>query len=504
MTHDELLTALRAEKRRREGILTELSNLHARAQADGTTDGLEERIGNLNRGVAAADERIAELERDYGREALATTRADGGIGRPIGAATTDERLAYLDSLARAGYIDRPDEGTASTTTTATGGHYGPTNERRDAALRTIERWQDFLDAPAGDRLEQIVNRDEPGDLTRRYLTAVGDPSYRTAFGKLLVNPTSGHLKMTPDEHAALQRVNAVEAQRAMSIGVDAAGGFALPFTLDPSIRLSSNGALNPIRSLARVETITTNEWRGVTSEGVTATYVGEAAVATDGSPTLAQPVVTAAQWRVFVPFSIEVGQDFATLESELVRLVTDARDVNDSAMWYTGSGTAQPRGILTDLTASQVVHTSGATAFAVGDVWAWKQAIPARFIPQATFAAHPSTFDTIYRFVAAGDTDEPVQMPSRSGPLVGRPLAEWSSVGTQWTTSSGTIGVAGDFNEYLICDRLGITAELIPHLFSGNTVGAIGYPTGQRGLYCYGRTGAAVLVPNAFRALVVT
>ncbi len=57
-------------------------------------------------------------------------------------------------------------------------------------------------------------------------------------------------------------------------------------------------------------------------------------------------------------------------------------------------------------------------------------------------------------------------------------------------------------SNYLIADRLGITAELIPHLTAGGT--AIHYPSGQRGLYVYGRTGAAALVPNAFRALVVT
>ena len=64
--------------------------------------------------------------------------------------------------------------------------------------------------------------------------------------------------------------------RGMTIGTDAAGGFAVPFTLDPSIMLTSNGALNPIRQVARVFTIATDKWKGVSSAGVTASYDAEA------------------------------------------------------------------------------------------------------------------------------------------------------------------------------------------------------------------------------------
>ena len=58
-------------------------------------------------------------------------------------------------------------------------------------------------------------------------------------------------------------------------------------------------------------------------------------------------------------------------------------------------------------------------------------------------------------------------------------------MGTRATTGTKLI-VAGDFSNYGIVDRLGTTAELIPHLFGA----ANRFPTGQRGLYVYGRTGA--------------
>lgn len=476
MDGNEIRTELADARTQRERLFGELENLRAREQVDGASDGLAERIGNINRGIERADDRIAELEAELGRFHELRALAADPRHREDGTPPAQDR-----------YV-----------------HRGERNEHREAALRTIERHAAMMDDEAAERTDRLVRRDDPRKLTARYLSAVGDEHYRSAFGKLLADPVTGHNRFTTEEIAAVQRASAVQAERAMSIGSDSAGGYALPFTLDPSIMLSSAGALNPVRRIARVETTTTNEWRGVSSDGVSVSYVAEASTASDGSPTLAQPVVTCAQWRAFVPFSIELGQDFMTLEAELVRLVADGRDTNDSTMFYSGSGTAQPRGVMTDLTSSQRVATSGATAFVVDDPWLLSAAISARFRATTTYAAHPSTWDTAFRFVGTNSTEPEQFSGGRGGDFLGRPKVEWSAVGTQWTTTSGTIMVAGDFSNYLIADRLGITAELIPHLFSGNTAGGIGWPTGQRGLYVYGRTGAAVTVANAFRALVVS
>jgi HK97 family phage major capsid protein len=112
----------------------------------------------------------------------------------------------------------------------------------------------------------------------------------------------------------------------MAVGSGPTGGFPIPVTLDPTIVLTSGGALNPVRRLARVVTISTNEWRGVTSDGVTVTYRAEAAMMADNSPTLVQPVITARRWDAFVPYSWEVGADWQgnALQNELVGLIADS------------------------------------------------------------------------------------------------------------------------------------------------------------------------------------
>jgi HK97 family phage major capsid protein len=52
---------------------------------------------------------------------------------------------------------------------------------------------------------------------------------------------------------------------------------------------------------------------------------------------------------------------------------------------------------------------------------------------------------------------------------------------------------------YTIVDRVGLSVELIPHLFGSSNR----FPTGQRGIYAYWRVGAGVVNPNAARVLVV-
>jgi HK97 family phage major capsid protein len=81
---------------------------------------------------------------------------------------------------------------------------------------------------------------------------------------------------------------------------------------------------------------------------------------------------------------------------------------------------------------------------------------------------------------------------------MGRPVREWSTMVNTTTTGSRVL-VLGDFQNYLIADRIGATIELVPHLFGATNR----FPSGQRGLYFYWRTGTVVTVANGFRYLEV-
>jgi HK97 family phage major capsid protein len=375
------------------------------------------------------------------------------------------------------------------------------SEARDAGLKTIEQYtrSGEMSAEAADNADDVLRRDRSG-LDGRYLAAAGSKHYDSAFGKMLADPTQGHMRFTPDEHKAWQEVQQVEQMRAsLQTGSGAAGGFALPIAIDPSIMLTSNGALNPIRQLARVITVATTEWRGVSSAGVVASYDAELSEVSDDAPTLAQPTILTETGRAFVPFSIEVGQDWPSIQGELMKLISDGRDVLDATMFYSGTGTDQPAGVQTGLTTTQRVQTATTNVVALADIYSIKQALPPRFLANASWAWHPNRLDAVYRFVAAGSTTEPQIMPAgRAGPLLGKSAYEWSTIPSTQTTTT-KVALFADFRAaYTIIDRLGMSVELINHLF-----GASFRPTGQRGLYAYWRCGAKTVVPEAARYLEV-
>ena len=52
----------------------------------------------------------------------------------------------------------------------------------------------------------------------RYLDAVGNPHYDSAFSKMVMDPTTGHLRFTPQEVEAVRIVSAVGAERVLVMG----------------------------------------------------------------------------------------------------------------------------------------------------------------------------------------------------------------------------------------------------------------------------------------------
>jgi HK97 family phage major capsid protein len=378
---------------------------------------------------------------------------------------------------------------------------------RDEALRTIQRHVDreSLSAEAADRVDGVLRGGDHGlGLDAAYITAHGSDEYRSAFAKWLKYGDSATMRMTPEEQRAVQQASAAEEMRtAMAEGAGATGGFGLPIQIDPTINLSSNGAINPIRSLANVRSMSTRELRLVSSDGVTATYSAEASEAVDGSPTLVQPTLIAQRATTFVPFSFEVGDDWNSLANELMVLVADAKDILEATKFLLGAGAGsnEPVGVLAvgtagSLTTTQRVTSIGAGALVIGDVYALKQALgQTRYATSATWAMNPTRLDAIFRLTPSGFTTEPQIMTDRNGALLGRPTAEWSTMTTAVATGSKW-AVYGDFKRaYTIGDRLGMSASLIPHLFGATNR----YPTGQRGLYVYWRNDGRVVVPNALR-----
>jgi HK97 family phage major capsid protein len=369
---------------------------------------------------------------------------------------------------------------------------GAFGEAREQGLRAIERMSSVLSAEAGDRLDDLVRRDRWG-LDARYIDAVSDPDYERAFFKRVTRPDSAQFEMTPKEAEAMRRVAQVEEERAMSVGVTTAGGFGVPFALDPTIMLSSDGSVNPLRQLATVTQITTSEWRGITSAGVTASFDSEAQEVSDDTPTLAQPTISVNRADAFIPYSFEVGMDYPGFAQEIGKLFTDAKDQLEASAYTVGNGTPpNPQGVITG--ATNVYTTAGTAAFVVADVYGTQQALPPRFSPKASWLSSNTIANQIYRFVGGASTEPPLFNEDRNR-LLAKPWFEASNVVS--TTSTGSLFLLyGDIEAgFRIVDRIGMSIEVVQHLFAT----ANQRPTGQRGLFAWWRTGSEVQNAAALR-----
>ena len=354
-----------------------------------------------------------------------------------------------------------------------------------AGLRAVDRNADVLSAQAGDTLEELVRdpdeRDRHG-LAGRYLEAVSDPDYESAFWRLLRDPQFGHVEMSGAEVEAVRRTRSIARERdyiengrerAMSL-TTTSGGFAVPFVLDPTILRTSSGAVNPYRAISNVEAIAVDEWRGVSSDGITATFQAEAAAVTDASPTLAQPVVSTEMARAFVPFSIEIGMDWGSFQNEMAGLFQDSKDVLEATKFALGSGTNEPFGVITG--ATSVFTASNTNSIVIADIYGVHGALGPRFRARSVWTFNNGVVDKIRQLSTAGGADlfaqnvrlataavgEPMTDGRMGADLLGHPVYEASAQSGTFTTGQ-LIGVIGDYSRYYkIVDRIGMNIELMP------------------------------------------
>lgn len=366
------------------------------------------------------------------------------------------------------------------------------------ALSAIEKMPSANDKVRSAATNIVEQFDDKDATLARLVLAASSPAYIRAFSKAATNRLH---EMDEVEQRA------IEAVRAMSL-TDSAGGFLVPFQLDPTVIITANGSLNEIRRIARNVVATGDVWNGVSAGAVAWSWDAEASQVSDDSPTFAQPTVPVYKAAGFVPISIEALQDMANGAAEVARLLAEGRDILEAAAFAIGSGSGQPTGIVTALVGgSSIVTSAGADTLAVGDLYALQGGLPARYRARASWLATNSFYNRARQFDTAGGSSLWAQLgDDRPAQLLGKSIYEAEDMdGVITAAAENYMAVFGDFSNYVIADRIGMTVEFIPHLFQQTTAGSgFGRPTGQRGWYAYYRTGADSVNDAAFRMLNVT
>lgn len=372
-------------------------------------------------------------------------------------------------------------------------------EARDSALRALDDKDNsrHMKSYEKDEVERQVRRST--DIARRIIVTENE-AYRSAWMKMISDP---HPVLDDDERNAIL---AWQEYRAMSEGTTTAGGFGIPVFIDPSIILTAQGSGNPFLSLARQVDVNTNAWKGVSSAGVSWSFDAEAAEVSDDSPTLAQPTVTVFMARGFIPFSIELGMDYPGFADEMSTLLASGYDELLVDKFTRGSGSGEPQGIVTALSANTNVRVRVQTngAFGQADPYSVWKALPQRFRRNANWLMSVGINNAIRQLGTANVfhafTDN---LPAEwADVLFGKGVYESPYMADVTTSTSSTqeLAVVGDWSNYVIARRGGMSVELIPHLI-GLTANR---PIASRGLFAYSRIGGGSANDLGFRLLVNT
>lgn len=458
------------------------------ADENSQIDALRAEIAELDdpEGEAAKlDERIGELEaveqRTKAAASVPTGRVDEDpLGSP-GAVREDRSIWDLDALA--GEV-----------------RSGDINPLHSRAMKALEKVQGISDRQR-EHVQKFVDAlrfasDDEADGARKvvaHVVATSSPEYMRAWSRAL---RSSIRTGSPDPHSV------GILHRAMSL-TDAAGGYAVPLPVDPTLIPNYDVDVNPFRQISTQRTIVTDQLRTVNSTQATFSWDGEAAEVSDDATTFANIDISVHKAQGFIPFSIEISEDYPGFTEDVRMLLADGRDDLEAAAFATGTGTNQPIGIVTALTGGSYVVASATTdTFAVGDLYAVEEALAAKHRTRASWVANKAIYNDVRQF---GTSDSHALwerlgagQPAR---LLGYPTYESSVMdGSVTALADNYVAILGDFRNYWIVDRVGLSMELVPHLFAtGNN-----RPSGQRGFYAYWRVGADSVNDRAFRMLNVT
>jgi HK97 family phage major capsid protein len=363
---------------------------------------------------------------------------------------------------------------------------------KDGAKRAI----DAMSFPLGNSAkghEQLIDilakhGDDEGGKIARHIIGTSDPAYVDAYAaRVSGKPLSGR------PLAILQSYSATDGEE------------ALPVAIDPTFINTSDGSVNPLRAMARVETISGKAWHPVTTAGVTAAYVGERTTtgASDGAPTdFGGADIEPIRADVAVDVSMEYLQDYgsAALLSELGTLISDAKDTLEATEFVMGDGSGNPDGVvaalITDTTS--IVETATDNVYVLDDLDALIAALGPRFRRpgRASFLANLAILQYTRGFGDAGQTAGSIYDPV-SKILRGYPAFE-SPAMDDTVADAKEIVLFGDFKAgFVIVDRLGLMTRVVD---SRDTNGR---PTGNSTIYAAWRNTSKLLFPNAFRLLKV-
>ncbi|HWB38465.1 MAG TPA: hypothetical protein VHA75_20805, partial [Rugosimonospora sp.] len=252
------MRTLREIIERQAAIRTELDNLAALPEPEGDDAARSQTLADR---ATVTDELLAEWDTlEAERQPLAARQERLDAVRALAAASVGNR--------ERGTFEAPQVMTRVTPFDGSAVRFMSQSDVRSRALKLIEDEREVTITDENKtHLERLFSRSSKnfdGDYIARRMLLTENPAYRSAFMKGTLFGTS--VALNGEEAAAVAAFQDFEMRAASE--TNTAGGYGVPVLIDSTIILTSGAADAPILKIARVETITNNAWKGVSSAGV--------------------------------------------------------------------------------------------------------------------------------------------------------------------------------------------------------------------------------------------
>lgn len=344
-------------------------------------------------------------------------------------------------------------------------------------------------------VEKLLSKDSsvlPSESFAHRLLVTSDPAYDKAFGKLI---TGGNLS----SHER-QLIDAAISHTGLGSETP------VPVTIDPTVLLTSDGVVNPLRQIADVRTITGLKWQGITSDGISVEYDAELAEVDPVDPSFDAPNGSVAKAQAEIQLSLEIDADWPNLRTELAAMLADAKDAKEAEKFLFGSGTDEPYGLIQALLDDGSVTTTTETmnTFALEDLFTLRKDLPPRFRARASYLANDVVYSEVRQFGAEDAVGPNLFWVDMSGDnparLLGKPAYEASEMSDDVDSGGEDIMVYGDFGRgFVIIDRVGLNV-----INAGLVRTAAGKLNGSTAIYAYWRNTSVLRTAKAFRLLEVS
>jgi len=292
----------------------------------------------------------------------------------------------------------------------------------------------------------------------------------------------------------MRNKTSVEVRNALSVGVDADGGYLVPDTYEKNLITALNDAM-VVRKLAHtfVTSCGVHKIPVVTSHG-TANWVEEAGEIPETTETFGQQHIGAHKLTALIKISEELLNDSAFdlegyFQKEFTKRILNAEEV----AFITGDGNGKPTGLLDADTGAEVgVTAASATEITADDIINLYYSLRAPYRSKAVWLLNDSTINAI-RLLKDKNGQYLWQPSLKEGTpdmLLGRPV--YTSTAFPGIGAGQKSVAFGDLSYYWIGDREGITFRRLNELYAAK---------GQVGFLATKRVDAKLILPEAIKVL---